>query len=126
MGGTLLRAFRSRDGRSLGRALAILYLVGAVIAAFGNGASAAMATGGGVFCVTAPDGKTPAPPVSGSHTEDCCLTGHAPTPAATPGVPAELPSRTIIAAIAPIETASDLPARRHTGAASPRGPPLDA
>ena len=127
MRSNLLSVFRNGDGRSLGKAFAILYLVAAVIAAFGSGASAAMAMPGGVLCITGDSGKAPVPaPASGTHTQDCCLSGHAPTPAATPSTPAQLPARIAIAATTPVPTACDLPAYRHITAARPRGPPLDA
>ncbi len=127
MGGTLFRALRGGDGRSFGRALAILYLVAAVIAAFGNGASAAMTMSGPVLCIAGADGKVPAQtPGSGTHTAECCLTGHAPTPVATPAAPAELRAPLAVATGTPAETSFLLSGRRLTGAGSPRGPPLDA
>jgi hypothetical protein len=122
----LLRVFRTADGRSFGRAFAILYLLAAVVAAFGSGASAAMASPG-ALCIASADDKAPLPaPASGTHIEDCCLTGHGPTAAATPSTPVELPGRIALAATTPVATTFDLPGYLRITAASPRGPPLDA
>lgn len=72
---TLFQAFRTRDGRSLGRVMAVLLLLNALMLGFNGGVMAADADLGTSLCTASAgdNGGTPvAPP---GRDRDCCLAG---------------------------------------------------
>ena len=79
---SFLAAARSRDGRSLARALAILLLFNLFAAGLHTGAMAAGEGSGLVLCLGSSGGGEPVAPIS--HRSDCCFTGCVTTPAGLP------------------------------------------
>jgi hypothetical protein len=122
---SFLSLMRGTDGRKLGLLLAAILFVGGILANFGAGAAAGMGADGFARCST---GSSPVGLPSGQpadHGSDCCFTGHAPAPSATPpaaddGLPvaprhgAALAAHAAGAVIVPLFLASE----------GPRGPPL--
>ena len=114
MSRSFLARFRGADARSIAHALAILLVVNAVFGAFHFGTMAKAGTGEIVLCssegaIRLADGlpREPAAPAEMS----CCGLGFGPSPAALAAEPAPLVDRTVIS-------------RKHSGSASPRGPPI--
>ncbi|HMN87261.1 MAG TPA: hypothetical protein PKA74_14905 [Bauldia sp.] len=119
----LFQIFRQRDGRSLGRAMAFLIALHALVLGLDSGTMAA-AAGAGAICSTDGAASLPGTPVHHQDTE-CCLTGcAAPAMAAPPAV--DLPAPPAFTVVAdPAPPAASVVARR-IDAASPRGPPRAA
>ena len=118
---SLFKVFRTRDGRSLMRAMALLVALHALAFGLDTGTMAGAALARTVLCTSDGSGSIPVTPAQhGDH--DCCLTGcAAPTVAALPpaiAVPAPLGTP----APAAIAVVSGTPSRYLTDAA-PRGPP---
>jgi len=118
---SLLAIFRTRDGRSLARAMALLVALHALVFGLDAGTMAGAARARTVLCTSDGAGSIPAAPAE-HRDRDCCLTGcTAPTVAALPpaiAIPAPEGMPTAIAAAA----VSAGPSRPLTDAA-PRGPP---
>ena len=86
---SFLAALRSRDGRSLARAMAILVTLNLFAAGLHSGAMAAPADGSGLFvlCAAASSGPgDPAAPVQ-DHQRSCCFAGCQPAPVALTAEP---------------------------------------
>ena len=120
---TLFQAFRTRDGRSLGRAMAVLLVLNALVLGFNGGVMAADAGLGISLCAaSAEDGGTPvAPP---GHDRDCCLAGcPAAATAIAPGA-AVLPSPPLPRDTGTRAQPSEAPTPPVRADAAPRGPPV--
>ncbi|MCB1488121.1 MAG: hypothetical protein KDJ88_11765 [Bauldia sp.] len=79
---SFLAAVRSRDGRSIARALAIALLFNLFAAGLHTGAMAAGEGSGLVLCLGSSDVDGHGAPLT--HWSDCCFTGCVTTPAALP------------------------------------------
>jgi len=111
---------RTRDGRSIGLALAVLLALNAFLVGIASGVAAPIGPEL-AFCGLDHQGSPELPGVPG-HEHDCCVPAMAAAPLATP--PALVPP-------APIETGDLLPAATPLVVAAaqllsrePRGPPL--
>lgn len=128
MSRSFLARFRGADARSIAHALAILLVVNAVFGAFHFGTMAKAGTGEIVLCssegaIRLADGlpREPAAPAEMS----CCVLGFGPSPAALAAEPAAFaPPAFAVSAFAPPLVDRTITSRKHSGSASPRGPPI--
>ena len=128
MSRSFLAMLRGADARSIGHALAILFVFNTVFGAFHSGLMTAAVAGEVVLCssegaVRAP-GQLPGPP-AGEEVLSCCVLGNGPAPVALAAEPARLSAPTPVATVSPpLRPDRRIPDIRHSGSASPRGPPL--
>ena len=119
---SLFAALRGKDGRSLAWALIAFVLLSVFVGGLNLGAAA---TTGTALCLV-DDLGSKAPPPAHAHTPDCCIVGSSPYGTGVAPAPAILlrPVPALVA-LAWAEAGAAAP-RALTGAATARGPPLDA
>lgn len=119
----LLAQMRGIHGRSIARALGGILLLVAFLAGVNAGAMASVAPGFPICSTGLADHGTQ-PGNTGSHIQDCCLTGHMPTAMAPPPVTLAAITETPRGAAVAAPASSHIRLRQIDGGTSQRGPPL--